>query len=173
MALYIVSAKQPTNWERQHGKAMPLTRISCRSEAPHFCYHRIGKDPSHTSHHLVGKAEKMQLWLGSYFLMIILNPGKQSTYFWCIRADSVVVVILNKPFRGVLKKQYGSHICTLRMNKIPNIQKLGLQIKFSATALYIDIKIAISHTRQQDKMAWKKLHSTIRNAVMAMAKVLI
>jgi hypothetical protein len=41
------------------------------------------------------------------------------------------------------------------MNKIPNIQNLGLQIKFSATALYIDIKIAISHTRQQDKMAWK------------------
>lgn len=37
------------------------------------------------------------------------------------------------------------------MNKISNIQKLGLEIKFSATALYIDIKIAVSHTRQQDK----------------------
>lgn len=34
------------------------------------------------------------------------------------------------------------------MSKILNIQKLGLEIKISATVLYTDIKIAISHTRQ-------------------------
>lgn len=38
------------------------------------------------------------------------------------------------------------------MNKKPNVLKLGLEIKFPATAPYTDIKIAISHTRQQDKV---------------------
>lgn len=42
------------------------------------------------------------------------------------------------------------------MNKKPNVLKLGLEIKFPVTAPYTDTKIAISHTRQQDKMVWKK-----------------
>lgn len=38
------------------------------------------------------------------------------------------------------------------MNKKPNVLKLGLEIKFPVTAPNTDIKIAISHTGQQDKV---------------------
>lgn len=38
------------------------------------------------------------------------------------------------------------------MNKKPNVLKLGLEIKFPATAPYPDIKIAISHSGQQDEV---------------------
>lgn len=42
------------------------------------------------------------------------------------------------------------------MNKKPNVLKLGLEIKFPVTAPNTDIKIAISHTGQQDKVERKK-----------------
>ena len=43
------------------------------------------------------------------------------------------------------------------MNKKPNVLKLGLKIKFPVTAPYTDTKIAVSHTRQQDKVVRKIL----------------
>lgn len=52
------------------------------------------------------------------------------------------------------------------MNKKPNVLKLGLEIKFPVTAPNTDIKIAISHTGQQDKVERKKKKSCVRGFKM-------